>query len=670
MSDLISAGGSLSLVVLGLGAVAAVAALAMGGMAFTKRRIPLAAWVLLPMLTVIVGALGAWQASAEVYTSIAAAEPAMIGQTAMDGLNGVLAIDTLSRWVAAFVFALCTWAASAGAFAAGDDTERTMGSGGLAALVTGVGAIVVGVVGARAGVGADATILAGLMVFAGFGVSFGSFKRALDEQGPRVAGMRFVSSVCMLLAVSYGSKALVMSSRLSALGHDGVAAQSADLLSAIALWGEVAAPVATLGWIAMVIAVVVAFFGFFSELGEVVERYTLLDVFATLAIMSLVGGSRLIEMTRTSGLEAIGNYAPAVALFTEMGGDLHSALLTVDGKPVAVTPNKGGFGDVLVYTDEAWTRQYAWNGAGWDKVDTPLAEVNDLNALRPLLVMGGSADANEAITALEMTPDGHALLMLRASEVKGDVDVPAELAYLQFTFMELQLGTERDLKTEVWTPAGDNNFKWGPVYWFGETEAEEQVELAASVSEATEATGLHLVIGERSRMKDIANGCLAWTSSVVDGKLEGNENWCHFTNDDAVEVRDEAAALWDVPAPENTRMTVTKVEGDQVEEAVVVDYLIREVGAIDHCLTVARDEGEEETTGKMMIDLGVTSKGKIQVDLNEKSRLKTAVVARCVALRFKDVVIPWPEDWEAPEVEEGEERPPMPTYEVVLDLKE
>ena len=420
----------------------------------------------------------------------------------------------------------------------------------------------------------------------------------------------------------------------------------------------------------MAIAVVVAFFGFFSELGEVVERYTLLDVFATLAIMSLVGGSRLIEMTRTSGLEAIGNYAPAVALFTEMGGDLHSALLTVDGKPVAVTPNKGGFGDVLVYTDEAWTRQYAWNGAGWDKVDTPLAEVNDLNALRPLLVMGGSADANEAITALEMTPDGHALLMLRASEVKGDVDVPAELAYLQFTFMELQLGTERDLKTEVWTPAGDNNFKWGPVYWFGETEAEEQVELAASVSEATEATGLHLVIGERSRMKDIANGCLAWTSSVVDGKLEGNENWCHFTNDDAVEVRDEAAALWDVPAPENTRMTVTKVEGDQVEEAVVVDYLIREVGAIDHCLTVARDEGEEETTGKMMIDLSVTSKGKIKVDLNEKSRLKTAVVARCVALRFKDVVIPWPEDWEAPEVEEGEERPPMPTYEVVLDLKE
>jgi hypothetical protein len=41
-----------------------------------------------------------------------------------------------------------------------------------------------------------------------------------------------------------------------------------------------------------------------------------------------------------------------------------------------------------------------------------------------------------------------------------------------------------------------------------------------------------------------------------------------------------------------------------------------------------------------------------------------------VALRFKDVVIPWPEDWEAPEVEEGEEAPPMPTYEVVLDLKE
>ena len=117
-------------------------------------------------------------------------------------------------------------------------------------------------------------------------------------------------------------------------------------------------------------------------------------------------------------------------------------------------------------------------------------------------------------------------------------------------------------------------------------------------------------------------------------------------------------------------MTVTKVEGDQIPEEVVIDRLMWELGAIDFCVQYARDEGEENLDGRMLLEVRVNSKGKIsRVAEHEKNRFESAIVLRCAGIRLKRVEVPWPEDYEEPEVPEGEEPPPMPLYEVTLETR-
>lgn len=73
MTDLIAAGGSLSYAVLGLGVAGAVVAIGLGGLGFRQRRVPLAAFVLLPILVVLVGAVGALMNAGAGYEAVAAA---------------------------------------------------------------------------------------------------------------------------------------------------------------------------------------------------------------------------------------------------------------------------------------------------------------------------------------------------------------------------------------------------------------------------------------------------------------------------------------------------------------------------------------------------------------------------------------------------------------------
>lgn len=672
MTDLIAAGGSLSYAVLGLGLAGAAVALGLGGLGFRQRRIPLAAFVLLPILVVLVGAVGALTSAGAGYEAVAAAEPNNIPSTALTGLSNALAIDVLSRWVAGFVFALCAWGAALGALAAGEDTQRTLVSGVLAGVATIGGALLIAGFGIYAGVGGDATMLAALFVFAGLGVTAASFKRALDEQAARVAGMRFASSICMLLAISYGSRAMVMSSRMTALGPDGVASQAGDLMQAIGMWSEVAAPVATVGWIGMAAALVVAFFGFFNELGEVVERYTLLDVFATAAMASAVGVARLVENGSTDGLMAIATHRPATELFKEVGADLQAALVTVDGEAQEVSPIPGGFGDVILYKDDKLTRTHKWTGTGWEADETELASAT-LSDLRPLIVIGSGDEASLVVEVIEKA-GGPALLALRASEVKSDIEVPPELAHLQVAFMEVKTGEERDLAADLWQKSGDKDYMWGPTYWYGDTDAEEPVAFAAAVAEDTEATALHVALSERARVKDITGGCLSWLVDAEGDEVTMSEDrTCVITTDEVEDLLAEAAEAFELPEPKNTAMSVTKVEGDFefLPEEMIIERLMWELPAIDFCVNYVREEGEENTTGRMLMELWINSKGKVgTVQLHEKTRMETAVVARCAAMRLKRVEYPWPEDWEAPEVPEGEDPLPMPHYEIQFDFRE
>jgi len=670
MSEVLSAGGSLSVVVLGLGGLALLFILAGGALAATKRRVPLFFWVLGPLLVAGVSALGAWSAAGGYMSDIAAAEASAMVEVASRGLYDSLAIEWFGRWVAALLFGAAAWAAAVGAFMAGPEGRMTPIAAGVTALLSIIGAAVISGYAGYHGVGGmEALVLAGLVLVGGFGVAIGALKRALYEHAERVASMRFVSGVCLILGVSYGGRALTMGNRMESFGPEGIAVQAADLAQAIMMWNDIAAPTATLAWIAFGFALAIGFAGFYNELGEVVDRFTLLDVWAAMAVFLVVGGARTLEGWRIDTLQAVANNQPAADMFAEMGTDIPAALVQVGDKTLSAAPVRGGFGDVYVYEDaeegdgKVWMRRFAWDGAGWYADATPVDEAGSSDK-RPLVVMTVGDDATEMYQVVEKA-GGEALLLLRGEEVKADVLVPEELIYLEVTFLAVNIATDMDLKAELWAEAGERVVNWGPTTWYGDTEEEDPVTYLDDVFEDTDATGLQVLIGERSRVKDVVNSCLAATMRLTDNgrELVNNDKWCRVSLAEVEDVREQAMEVWEVPNPENTKMSFgrpTDAIAEIIGRKAIDNRLRRELGAIDYCIGVFRDEGEK-VNGRMDLEVTFDKDGSISTALGERSRNTNAMVERCVRMRFKNVDFVFDEEqWPEPEeVEEGEEPEPL-----------
>ena len=144
----------------------------------------------------------------------------------------------------------------------------------------------------------------------------------------RVAGMRFVASMTMLFAIFHGLRAVDIGNRITAFAADGELLNTTELLTAIDLFSNTVDPGLTIGLIALFLAVVVAFFGFFAEVGEVVIRYTVFDMFAVIAIMVGVGVLRAFEWLGFSSVYVVATNLPAVEMYEELGADLASATIT------------------------------------------------------------------------------------------------------------------------------------------------------------------------------------------------------------------------------------------------------------------------------------------------------------------------------------------------------
>ncbi len=647
-------------VVLGLGGLALLMILGATGLAATKRRVPLVVWVLGPLLVAGASALSAWFAAGGFMGDIAAAEANNIVPLAAQGLYDSLAVEWAGRWVAALLFGAAAWGAAVGAFLAGPEGRMTPIAAGVTALLSVIGAATIfGYAGYHGVGGMQAVMLSGLVLIGGIGVAVGALKRALYEHAERVASMRFVSGISLILGVSYGGRAMTMGNRMESFGPEGIAVKASDLSQAIMMWQDVAAPTMTLSWIAFGFALAIGFAGFYNELGEVVDRFTLLDVWAAMAVFLVVGGARTLEGWRIDTLQAVANNNPAAAMFNEIGTEIPAALLQVGDKTLSGHAQRGGFGDVYVYAEETWTRRFAWDGAGWYADETPIDQVQP-NGLRPLIVMSQGDDAQDLVKVVEGA-GGKALLLLRAEEVKADVLVPEELVYLQVTFLPLEVATDMDLKAELWSGAGARVVNWGPTTWYGDTEEEDPVTYLDDVFVDTEATGLQVLLGDGGRVKDVVNSCMAAIMALDEsGKsLSMNDKWCKISLAEIEQVRAEAMELWETPEPEFTEMSFgrpTEAIGELVGRKLIDDRLRRELGAIDYCIGVFRDEGEE-VNGRMSLTLTFKDDGSVSTTLDERSKNTNAMVLRCVNQRFKDVTFAFDEEaWPQPEeVEEGEE---------------
>ncbi len=664
MSDIMSAGGSFSVVVLGLGALGAVVILALAGMAFAKRRVPLTFLVALPICTAAIGAVGAWMNAGTTLASLGALEPSMIPNAASIGLFDALAADWFSRWVAAYLFAAGAWAAALGAFFAGPESRMTPIASGLAALLTVMCAGVLVLFAFTKGLAFSSIMpLVTLVLISGFAVVVAALKRAVFEQAERVAGMRFASGICMLLAVIYGGRALAMGSRMDAFGPGGLASEADDLMGAITMWFDVVSPLSSIGWVAFAFAFLIALAGFYNELGEVVSRFTLVDVTLTLGLVTMLAVVRVVGDFRVDDLTEVSTNHPAAVMFAELGSDLPAALVSVEEEVKGVMVNPGGFGDVFVFEDSEWRRKFQWNGGGWDVDDSTLDTVQP-SAIRPLLVIGSGEEAVDLPKLIEGM-GGEVLMLMRAHEVKSVVDIPPQLAYLQVTFLPLTLsGDAVDLATELWAPAGSREVNWGVTSWYGDEADEEPVAYYDAVFAETSAPGIHVGIHERARVKGIVGTCLPAILTASESDVELNDKWCRLLESETEDIRDQAMEVWELPETENFKSSwgrATDIVGgdDVIGQDRIVQRLSHELGAVDYCLTNARDEGEE-IGGRMDLELRFNRKGKVSTMLGERSKYESSVAVKCVKDRVKDVLFVLEEDvWpERPEPEEGED--PLP----------
>ena len=98
MSDVLTDAGALGWLVIAGTLVGFVACAGLAAMAFTRRRVPLTALMVLPYLILAVGAFGAFVNAQTVSSAVEAADPANIASVAMSGIWGAMAVDWIARW--------------------------------------------------------------------------------------------------------------------------------------------------------------------------------------------------------------------------------------------------------------------------------------------------------------------------------------------------------------------------------------------------------------------------------------------------------------------------------------------------------------------------------------------------------------------------------------------
>lgn len=660
MSDVFSHAGTLGYLVL-LGAVIGVVAGAgFGAMAFTRRRVPLAAIVLLPYLILAVGAFGAWIATTSVLGDVASAEPNRIPLVAMAGAWNALTVDWLARWGAAIVLAAGAWAAAIGAAVVpGAEPKFTLVAGVGAAVTSVLGAIVILAMSVHYGLGGSAYLLGVLVLVSGLAVAAAATRRSTDDDMFRVAGMRFAASMAMLFGVFQAIRAVDIGNRITAFAADSEVLNTFDLVKAIELFGKTVDPGVTIGVVALFIALLIAFFGFFAEIGEVVVRYTMFDMFAVVALMLFVGVLRILENTGFNSVYAVATNVPAVEMYADVGSGLASAAITRGEVASTVRMADGGFGDVYAYEGEAWIRKFRWNGRKWIDQTTSLEKLEDAQDLgdRPPLIAVERGLAADLLIPVLQKYGGKGFVMMRASEVKPGTFVPPELARLQTTFLPIELRPARDLKSEVWLTAGAAEVNFGPTAWFGDKDDSlDPVEYATAALTATQSPGVQVLIAGR-KVSDLVTSCLPYLvdedptapavappaaadGTVVEGAVPmvalkmNPTRWCGITPDEYDVVRAEAAGLWEMPVPANVRMDIA-LQGPVADRTEVEGLVRPELGGLGYCGEKAVAAGEV-LKGRMTLLLALSKDGQVYDTLvDEKSKLQSPTILRCAAKRFR-----------------------------------
>jgi hypothetical protein len=659
MSGIFSAGGMWGTVLLALGGLGVLISLGLGGLSAMGRRVPFTAFAAVPLATIALGAIATWAAAGDAFQYMRAAGATDIHRVALDGVFASMSVDSTSRWAAALALTAAVWGSALGALVAtGPDARLTPGAAAGAAVTTLVGTALVGWYAGSHGLGASGTVLSLLFFAGGLGVTAAAVRRAADEHMWRVAAARFGASALYVLAIFHAARATDIGLQGEIFKPDGLVSKAADLPAAVEAWGAIAAPAVSVGMLAFGLSLVIALFGFFSEIGEAAERSTMLDGIVTSIMLLVIGVVRVGELNRINALHAVGISFPAAETYKEMTTDLVPSVLPVGEEAKVVRVADGGYGDVFAFQRDHWVRTFRWDGFTWQKDDTPLESVTDLYKERTVLAaIGKNEDLESLVPLLEKAPEGRALLMFRASEVKSGSFVPAELAPRQVSFLPIEMSTTRDLKVEAYQLAGAFDVYWGPTTWYGKgDDATDPYAFTRAAVAGTASKGLH-VLGTERKIGDLAVSCLRFVTDLTpeNALVPAADRTCRLLMEDVDVLRAEAEGLWELPTAANVSMKVT-YSGPITDTAKVDAQLGRELGAVGWCAERMRLPPEvtdpaappmpapEPIVGVMTVQLAISRNTGEVFDtlLDEKSKFADLDLLRCVSRRYKSILVPLP----------------------------
>lgn len=652
----------MSSLILVLGAIGALACIAMLGLGVMGRRVPVLGYVGAPLLVLLLGSLAAMSSASGTLASLDGADITQLNQLANGGLKEALEVSASSRLWAAAVLVLAVWCAAIPAVVrSGQDWGWTVVDTVFAIILMIAGAIAVLVLGTKWGVADHMVPVLGVLGVGGAGVAVGSLRRGLFDDAERVAVLRFAAGVAFLGAIGQIGHYVMAVAEIEVIG--AALAASPDTLDTTMITGlETLSRVTALAWVVWAFGFLIAMCGLFMELGEAVAKYLVIDgaAITALAVMMLV--SRGAEISTISDVRTVGNLSPMTQLIGDMGSDLPAGAVALKGAMVDARPVEGGFGDVLVLESRVenegeepvvqWIRRYKWTGTGWDKDQTPLAQA-ELAPKPVLLAASSSSQAEYLFEAMEKASAG-AMLLIRSGDIQKEL--PEMAQQINGAYLPLMASTQAEPGTQLWARAHKRGLYYGAVRWYGEGDEEKDlITRSDSAFEQTESPGMTVLINERSIIRQVNDYCLAATMTPEDDTVVARGAWCELSRETFEDFRAAALETWEAPVSETVRL---KVKADERLPEGTAELLQNELGALAYCQQKAVDFGEEEgLSGTYAAEFEINKRGRISWhepgELGRRvTELENRVIRKCVRARLDTIVFAEHEIETDPEDEE------------------
>lgn len=610
-------GGPMMYVVLGLAVCGLLPLLLWSVLGFTKRRAPLALWLLGPGAVLLTGFIGTAFGNMQVLEAIAYASTESRAMLAAMGNGVALYPELLARWGAAALLALGAWGAGlAAVITTGAEAKRTLGAGILGVLLTGAGVVAVPLYAVFALNANWAVVPATLLVgFAALGSSVGSFRRGVGPNAHRIGAMRMASYAQVLLCAWHVGLVLTdqaWSSQMTLMAQVGPE-------HAAEMWGRTQVDIEaanTVGWMLFAWVFLLGLVTTLAELGDVLVGATVADLAISGLGLGLLFGVSTWAHSLQEQVRSLATHGPIGQVVASRLTDLPPAVFDGEMQQVGLP----AFSQVLEEKSGRWTRTWRLAEGGWEQEATALEQIDEAGA--PVLVMDGGASAESLGKALQRTDFG-VLLLFGASEVPEGLD--ADSAFLLLQGISLAAVSADEAKGSLWAQAGDERNPFlGSVPLADEALDRGQTErIASALGEFPDL----VVVPGKGRVSDVVELCLARPQPTEPCRI--------LVGSTLGQWRDGQP----VPDAKGVQITRIRTRGE-VEMAAVRASLEPHLANVARCGAVARDVHRESGSGRWGAIVTFSGTGRVsQIEQARRNEASGTFLDACLRRELDQLVV-------------------------------